>query len=421
MCCAAHAVADDFTRIDGRYVELVTDIESTSEAKSLAESFDAAVPQWIAAWGLAGDSASDWKVTACVMRDKTAFIAAGLIPPRVPDFPFGYALDDDVWVLAQPSEYYTRHLMLHEGVHALAYHCFGGGGPTWYMEGTAEWLATHRGVGDAIRVADIPGDKDDVPYWGRFKLLEQTRSQNEIPPIETVMNYSPTLTGDIRLYTFSWSAVSMFHAYPDTRESFLSAAKIGRDNGPNFNRGLYARLSTIWPTVAARWRIAMLDFDYGFDWSQNLVDIATTDPNWDGRSIELNVDARRGWQSIGVRVPGGATVRIAASGMIGLNGNGNGNGSESESENEKPWTSTASGVTIRYQRGRPLGQLIACVLPNQTPRDGMLKPLRIETVGESATIKIPDHSWVLLKVNDAVGELDDNSGSFRVTIDSSPR
>lgn len=409
MWFATGAVADDFTRVNGRYVELITDIESAGVAKSLAESFDAAVPQWIAAWNLDSDAADGWQATACVMRDKTAFIAAGMIAPRVPDFPFGYALDDDVWVLAQPSEYYTRHLLLHEGVHALAYHCFGGGGPTWHMEGTAEWLATHRGAGDAIRIADIPADKDDVPYWGRFKLLEQVRSQNEIPPIETVMNYSPTLTGDIRLYTFSWSAVSMLNAYPDTREAFLSAAKNGRDNGPNFNRGLYGRLSAQWPMIAARWRIAMQDFDYGFDWSRNLVDIATSDPLWDGRTIELDIDASRGWQSAGIRVPGGATVRIAASGMIELN------------ENEKPWTSTASGVTIRYQRGRPLGQLIACVLPNRTPRDGTLPPLQIETVGTAATIRVPQHSWLLLKVNDAIGQLDDNAGSFRVTIDSSPR
>lgn len=409
MLFATQAVGGELARVDGHFIELITDIESAGEAKSLAESFDAAVPHWIAAWNLDSDSADGWKVTACVMRDKTAFIAAGLIPPRVPDFPFGYALDDDVWVLAQPSEYYTRHLLLHEGVHALAYHCFGGGGPTWYMEGTAEWLATHRGARDAIRVADVPADKDDVPYWGRFKLLDQARWQNEIPPIETVMNYSPTLTGDIRLYTFSWSLVSMLNAYPDTRDAFLSAAKSGRDTGPNFNRGLYGRLSAMWPTVAARWRIAIQDFDYGFDWSRNLLDIATADPLWDGRTIELNVDAKRGWQSAGVRVPGGATVRIAASGMIGLN------------ENEKPWTSTARGVTIRYQRGRPLGQLIACVLPNRTPRDGMLTPLQIETVGDAATIKIPDHSWLLLKVNDAIGALDDNSGSFLVTIDSSPR
>jgi hypothetical protein len=332
----------------------------------------------------------------------------------VPDFPFGYALDDDVWVLAQPSEYYTRHLLLHEGVHALAYHCFGGGGPTWYMEGTAEWLATHRGVDDSIRVADIPADRDDVPYWGRFKLLDSLRSENKIPPIETVMNYSPTLTGDVRLYTFSWSLVSMLDAYPDTQDAFLSAAKVGRDDGPNFNRQLYGRLSKSWPTIVARWRIAMEDFDYGFDWSRHRVDVSVDDPVWDGRPITLNVDADLGWQSMGVRVPAGATVRIAATGMIELNKMQLGGEPE-------PWTSTASGVTIRYHRGRPLGQLIACVLPNRSPAEGDLPALQIETIGQDATFRVPDHSWLLLKVNEAVGELGDNSGQYAVTIDSSPR
>ena len=73
-----------------------------------------------------------------------------------------YAQGQQIWVRAQPSEYYTRHLMLHEGVHCLAFAAFGGAGPTWYQEGTAELLATHGGVGTELTVNRIPANRDQV-------------------------------------------------------------------------------------------------------------------------------------------------------------------------------------------------------------------------------------------------------------------
>ena len=60
------------------------------------------------------------------MRNEATFRSHGLIPIQVPDFNFGYALNQQIWIKAQPSEYYTRHLVLHEGVHAYMFDAFGG-------------------------------------------------------------------------------------------------------------------------------------------------------------------------------------------------------------------------------------------------------------------------------------------------------
>ncbi len=404
--------AGELYRVGGRFIELTTDLTSREEAETLVASFDAAVPQWASFWNLADEAVEDWKVTAFVMRDKPRFASQGLIPVRVPNFPYGYALDDSVWVMAQPSQYYTRHLLLHEGAHALSFHCFGGAGPTWFMEGTAELLATHSGQGESIRVLDIPANKSDVPYWGRFTKIGQLRSDAAVVPIEQVMAYPPTLSGDVESYALSWVAASMFATYPQYRRVLEDAASLGRETGDVFNRQIKIRLSKDWPVVDARWRLATNDLDFGFDWQQQRVEISVSDPLWDGKPITLAVQADRGWQSPGVRVPAGAHVNVRATGRITL------------ANEPKPWISEPPGVTIQYVGGRPMGQLIACVLPNQPERQDKLTRLDIRSVGDQSTLRVASHSWLLFKVNDAVGNLDDNAGQYEVTIEpasGSPR
>ena len=123
-------MADELLERDGRYIHLTTDLASAEEAESLVASFDAAITQWIQFWNLEDDAITNLKVEACVIRNKAEFTRRGLIPAKVPDFPFGYARGNKVWVLAQQSEYYTRHLLLHEGAHSLAYHLFDGADPS---------------------------------------------------------------------------------------------------------------------------------------------------------------------------------------------------------------------------------------------------------------------------------------------------
>ena len=50
----------------------------------------------------------------------------------------------EFWLYDQPTAYYRRHLMLHEGTHVFMVSFLGGCGPGWYMEGTAELFGTHR-------------------------------------------------------------------------------------------------------------------------------------------------------------------------------------------------------------------------------------------------------------------------------------
>ncbi|MFK8113713.1 MAG: hypothetical protein AB8B91_16035 [Rubripirellula sp.] len=394
--------AAELLQSTGQYIRLTSDLPA-DETDTLVASFDAAVPQWIEFWNLPADSLANWKVDACVMRDKNAFEREGWIPKNVPDFPYGYALGSRIWVLAQDSEYYTRHLLLHEGVHSLAFEQFGGAGPTWFMEGSAELLATHRGQGADIQVNWVPSDRDSVPYWGRFKLMSQLRQQGKLPQIDQVMRYQPSLQGNVEVYGWSWAASMLLHSYPEYRDAFQKAARNGRDVGAGFNRKLYESLRKDWPVIAARWRLMCRDLDYGFDWQREQTQISAADSVWDGQPISTKVVADQGWQSTGVLFQPGAQLSLLPSGQITV------------AQTTKPWTSQPAGITIEYRSGLPLGQLQMCILPTKTKPDSK-NTLEVRAVTEATSFTVPEFCWLLFRVNDGVGELADNQGAYEVSI-----
>ena len=115
---------------------------------------------------------ADWQVRACVIQDLEKFERAGLLPQVLPKFQHGYALGDRIFLKEQPSEYYRRHLLLHEGTHSFMLRFFQGAGPPWYMEGMAELLATHHWDGAKLTLNTFPADKNEVPFWGRVKIVK---------------------------------------------------------------------------------------------------------------------------------------------------------------------------------------------------------------------------------------------------------
>lgn len=401
------SAAEGLVRREGRFLRLTTDLASADEVQRLVESFDVAVPQWIRFWNLDDQAFSGFQVDACVMRDVEAFDQAGLIPSQVPDFNFGYALGNRIWVKAQQSEYYTRHLVLHEGVHALMFAAYGGAGPTWFQEGTAELLALHRGDASSLQINQIPSQRDDVPYWGRFKLMGQLRGESKIPTLQTVMRYQPDLSGDVGTYSWSWAAVMLLQAYPEYRQALLAAAQNGATVGPGFNRQLEIQLKDHWPILAARWRLMCHELDYGFDWSRERVELSIRDPLWNGSPMQCSVAADRGWQSVGFRIPRGVSIRLRPSGEVTL------------ANTTRAWTSQPAGITLQYHRGRPLGQLLVCLLPNAMQTDAdYLTPLVVQPVSGETVIEVPDYSWLLFRVNDAVDQLGDNRGSYEVSLEA---
>jgi len=392
------------TSASGRHIKLASDVHSLPETIELVDSFDRAVQQWQAFWGLSDADLERWKIEAFVMRDQNEFRRRNWIPPRVPPFRHGYALERSVWVVAQPSQYYTRHLLLHEGMHALAFEFFGGAGPAWYMEGTAEMMSTHRGVGRDLLINQLPRRREEVPYWGRFKAIAERREAGSIPSLDAVMDFPNDLNNDAEAYAWCWMAAMILYAYPEYRDVFFAAAKNGRDTTPAFNRLIRSRLASQWPVLRARWRLMCRDLDYGFDWQRERVQLSTRDPLWQGDALDIRISSDQGWQSAGVRFPPGTRLSVTAAGSVIL------------AETSRPWTSHPDGVTIRYEQGRPLGQLLACVVPNAPGNAATELVLPTIAIGAAGDIVIREHSWVVFRVNDAIGELADNQGVYQVNL-----
>ena len=119
-------------QLAGRHITLHTDLAPAPEVDELPQVFDAAVPLWCQYFGVDPAKAAMWKMTGCVMQDKDRFVAAGLYPKDLPPFPHGFARGSQLWIYDQPSNYYRRHLLLHEGTHQFMEQFVGGCGPPWY-------------------------------------------------------------------------------------------------------------------------------------------------------------------------------------------------------------------------------------------------------------------------------------------------
>jgi hypothetical protein len=315
--CAAVASpvdGEELRVIDGRYVRIVTDLPPGEATDQLAAAFDAAVPRWCAYWDVALAEVESWRVTAYVMVDREGFLRRRLLPKNLPEFPHGYQAGERVWLMAQPSDYYTRHLLLHEGVHAIAERLFGAAGPPWFAEGTAELLATHRWDGRRVELPVVPDSREAFPYWGRFKLLDERRETGEALSLEAIFRYRGTARRQVEPYAWSWAATAMLDAYPDSQLAVRNAARRGRDRSVAFTDRLRDDLSVPWHVMRARWRILIDEFDYGYDLQRNRVELDPAPPEWDGQPLQLEIAADRGWQAAPIRLSAGASVRIEAEG-----------------------------------------------------------------------------------------------------------
>ena len=159
-------------RLTSTHLTLYTDLPSSPEVDALPQLFDQAFPQWCAYFGIDPAQHANWRVRGYLMCSREAFAAAGFIPGNLPDFASGYSISDSIWCLDQSSEYYRRHLLLHEGTHAFMHSLVGGVGPAWYAEGMAELLATHLLVDGKLKLNYFPTVRVEVSKWGRIEIVQ---------------------------------------------------------------------------------------------------------------------------------------------------------------------------------------------------------------------------------------------------------
>ncbi|MFM7561689.1 MAG: hypothetical protein ACKO81_01500, partial [Planctomycetota bacterium] len=74
-----------------------------------------------------------------------------------------------------------------------------------------------------------------------------------------------------------------------------------------------------------------------------------------------------------------------------------------------------NGITIEYYRGRPLGELMVAVLPENLGTAGPLQPI---PVGAGKEVIFEQAGTLLFKVNESPVWLEDNQGQLEIRVRS---
>jgi len=379
-------------KLMGRHVTIYTDLPAAADIDELPAVLDAAVPLWAEYYGVAADRLNAWQLVGCVMKDKDRFVGAGLYPERLPDFPHGYSQGSQLWLYDQPSGYYRRHLLLHEGTHCFMNRWLGGSGPPWYMEGIAELLATHRWASGRLTLGIMPASKEELPYWGRVKIVKDEVAEGRGLTLQQIMLFDAHAHLRQEPYGWCWAAAAFLDQHPQTQAAFRDLKTRSTDRTLDFSQQFLDRLKPQWPAISRDWTLFVQECDYGYDFARAAVIHRPPQPLPAG-GASVSVDAARGWQSSGIAALAGKSYAISASGQYEV------------AQEPRPWACEADGVTIRYHAGRPLGMLLASVdLAEAKP------------VGAGATFTPTSSGTLYFKINEAASGLADNRGALSVTI-----
>jgi len=395
------AAAAGIRKLTGHRLTLFTDIPPDPEVDILPTVFDRAFGQWCEYFNLDENEHADWRMTGFLMRDAQPFLDAGLFPSTLPPFEHGYSRNDMLWLYEQPSPYYRRHLLLHEGTHGFMNGVFGGCGPPWYAEGMAELLATHRWHDAHLTLNWTPTSREEVPMWGRIKAVKDAAAEDRAPSIEDVIEYKVDAHRRTEPYAWCWAVATLLDRHPRYQERFRGLSRWV--NKPDFSDRFIDLLGDDFDALSEQWRVFVVNLEYGHDVPKTALDLSPGKPISGSKAV-VTVAADRGWQNTGLRLEAGTTYRLTAQGRYQI------------ADQPRIWWCEPGGVSIRYYRGLPLGILMAALRPDEAPESGPRPLVRPVPIGLEATLTPQETSTLHLQINDSPGELQDNRGSLSVEI-----
>jgi len=401
------AAAAGIRKLTGRHLDLYTDVPGNAEVERLPAVFDQAVPQWADYFGVEPTKTANWRARAYVIADRNRFEALGLMPAGHDEFVNGISMGSELWLYDQPTAYYRRHLLLHEGTHVFMTAFLGGCGPGWYMEGTAELLGTHRlddRTGElTLRV--MPRDRAEVPMLGRIKLVRDAFEAGRQLSFPAVMQIDNRQQLGNEAYAWCWAAAKFLDSHPRYRPRFRRLQN--HVLNPKFNDMMRREFAHDWENLAAEWHAYVVTLEHGYDFERMAIDFRRGQP-LSGAARRITIHADRGWQSAGVWLEAGRAYRISASGRYQI-------AAEAKNGVPQPWPCEPGGVTIEYHDGKPLGVLLGAIdaRSNNTNVASFAHP---RVIGMDTSITPAASGTLYLRVNDSAGRLDDNRGNLKVTI-----
>ncbi|MBN2473925.1 MAG: hypothetical protein JXB62_04925 [Pirellulales bacterium] len=396
----ARAAAAGIRKLSGKRLNLYTDMPPGEPIDSLPELFDLAFPQWCAYFHIDPAKHADWNMTGFLIQDKARFQQTGLLPSDLPPFQHGFARNHELWLYDQPSDYYRRHLLLHEGTHGFMNTMLGACGPPWYMEGMAEMLSTHRWHDGRLTLNYMPQSREEVPEWGRVRIIQDAFAERRAKQLNNVIEYSASAHLETEPYAWCWAAATLLDRHPRYQQRFRQLYKHVLQ--PGFSERFFRLMKDDWQQLSEQWQLFVSGMEYGYDVPRAAIDFSPGKP-LPASGGRVTVAADRGWQNSGLQLAGGVAYRLRASGRYQVD------------DQPQIWWCEPGGVSIRYYQGKPLGILLAAVRPD--PHAGGYSPLLWpKDVGLAATLTPRETGTLYLKINDSAAELDDNAGELQVEV-----
>lgn len=399
---AERAAALGVRELVGQHLHLWTDVPSSPAVDLLPEIFDAAVGPWCDYCGVSPKQAESWQVQGYLIRDRSKFAALGFLSDQRREFVNGYAVGNQLWMDEQPSEYYRRHLLLHEGTHAFMLANLGGAGPGWYMEGVAEMLATHQWKDRQLELGIFPARNTLVPMWGRIRILREAVAAGKPLSLGEVLAIDNRRVLGVDSYAWCWALCEFLDSHPRYGPRFRKLLKIVRrdDFTDRFRKLFHGE----WDELQTEWEAFVAAVDYGYDTERMAMQFAK--PVTIDQAATTAIAADRGWQAAPWLLQGGHHYTLTAAGRYVI------------ARDTDPWPCESNGVTIRYHDGKPLGMLLGVLRTVKPARessvqDSFAKP---QAIGLDATLSPAVDSVLYLRVNDSPAELADNEGTVQVEI-----
>ena len=396
-------------KLDGKYISIYTDLPADAEVDKLPQIFDKAVPEWARFFGEQKDVFDGWHVDARVIQNKQRFRDFGLLPDDLPPFLHGLQKFDDLWVHEQPSAYYRRHLLLHEGTHAAMNRIFGRVGPAWYREGIAEFLGTHHVIDGKPKLGNFPANKQEVEHWGRIKIIKDELSEGKLQSISNIVSFQSRDYLNVESYAWSWALQSFGQRHPEFKSIFHELADemyvSSRRVTHHFLRRYYERQHEF----DTAWYAFLRHLEYGYDSRGERIDHDKPFVELGDGVVAFKIDSTRGWQSTGIKLSPNTSIDIASRTRFQV-------ASETGRDGKiRPWISEPQGVTIEYYKGRPLGVLLAAIVNPEEP-DTAKALANPKTIGRLSQMRSVDGGILYVRINERTDRMSDNKGEISVSV-----
>ncbi len=397
---------------ESKRLKLYTDIDAEA-ARALPSIIDAVYLAWVEYFGELPPArdASAFQMTGYLIRDEALFREAGLVPEDLPMFEHGRHRRNEFWLREQKYDYFRRHLLIHEATHCFMTYMPGVVAPVWYIEGMAEYFATHRiDSEDSIHFRVMPASPADFAGWGRITAIRDEFSAKHGKSIRDITDWTPADFLKPEPYAWSWGLCQFLDAHPRYRERFHKLGSLVQDRA--FHHAAAALFRDFEMELNTEWELFSANLQYGYAATRASINFQPGTPLTREQPLRRShIAADRGWQSSGVRWEAGQTYEITASGRFTL------------ADQPKPWESEPQGITFRYFDRRPIGLLIGCLHDDAKLAADQSLPAEPTTmrkdfeIGRGRSFTAPQTGTLYLRVNDAWNSLDDNRGDVTVTVE----